>query len=84
MDWKKKTYYYHKHHERFKKFVTSRKNLLFCLECRGDGGWREIIEPELGGPWYDCGWCEGTVYMSPHLRGLWLRFKKEEKRAKAK
>ena len=82
-DYPRLNYYMRQHHERFRKFVLSRPNLLFCMECRGEGGWREIISWEIGGPWYDCGWCEGTGYMTPHARGMWLTFKKQEKARKA-
>ena len=78
-DYAKLSYYRRKHYERFKKFVLSRPLLLSCMECRGEGGFREIIDPEIGGPWFDCGWCEGTGYMTPKARGIWLTLKKQEK-----
>lgn len=30
-----------------------------CPACKGAGGETEIIDPEIGGPWYDCGFCKG-------------------------
>ena len=76
-DYRKNDYYFRSHHQRFAKFVQQKG--LSCQECRGEGGWKEIIDPEIGGPWFDCGWCEGTGFMTPFNRGYWLRYKKQEK-----
>jgi len=68
------------HRRRFRRFVTSRTRPLTCQECGGSGGQVDVIEWGQG-PWEECGWCRGTGYMAPHDRGLWLRFKREEKAA---
>lgn len=68
------------HHARFERFVLKRHPRLSCQECHGEGGWTDVIDPELGGPYYECGYCEGTGYVTPHLRGEWLRYKREEAR----
>ncbi len=66
------------HHVRFVTYVE--RHGVPCMDCRGRGGWREPILDDGSGPWYECGWCEGTGYMTRHARGLWLSMKKEEKR----
>ena len=68
-----------RHHERFRKFVE--KSKLTCMECGGAGGFKEVILDDGTGPWDECWSCEGTGYMSPHMRGQWLRWKRKEKRA---
>ena len=80
VDFTREAYYWNQHHKRFTKYVTSLPKLLFCQECHGEGGWIEITDSEIGGPWYDCGFCEGTGYVSPWIRGLWLTFKRLEKK----
>lgn len=65
------------HHQRYKKFIDSMERKLVCQECRGAGG--EVI-PILDygqGPFEQCGWCEGIGYVTPHLRGIWLRYQRE-------
>ena len=51
---------------------------LCCQECRGSGEifHDKIDHYEINLP---CGFCNGTGYVIPQVRGLWLRFKKEEK-----
>lgn len=78
VDYKKFDYYNWRHHERFKRFVLSRFPKLTCQNCHGRGGEIEIV-CEFGGPWVECGWCEGTGFVTPYARGMWLRFKKEDK-----
>lgn len=70
-----------RHHERFVRYVTSHPRKLICQDCGGAGGWVEVVLHETGqGPWIECGWCEGTGYITPYLRGMWLRFKKRLRR----
>ena len=79
VDYAKLSFDFQRHHERFCKFVEKRK--LTCMECGGAGGSQEVILDDGTGPWDSCGYCEGTGYMSPHMRGQWLKWKREEKRA---
>lgn len=53
---------------------------LICQECGGAGGETEPILDDGSGPWFECGWCKGTGFITPKLRGLWLRMKKKEKK----
>ncbi len=65
-------------------FQIKRCNLkLICQECGGSGGEVEPVLDDGSGPWEPCGMCEGTGYTSPHDRGMWLRWKKEEKKRNA-
>ena len=68
------------HHERYKRNVEGRKPRLTCQECHGVGGEEETIDIELGGPWVECGFCEGTGLLTPHMRGVWLGIKRAEKK----
>ena len=74
IDYARLGWYYRHHHGRFTRFVESRK--LTCQDCGGRGGYTDIIVDGLG-PWEPCGWCEGTGYVSPWLRGQWLKWKRE-------
>ena len=78
IDYKRMDYYWAKHHERYKNRVSNGN--LTCQECRGDGGWKETILDDGSGPWFGCGYCEGTGRITPWLRGMWLKFKRQEKR----
>lgn len=64
---------FRRHHERYKRYIESMPRKLVCQECGGAGGWKEPILDDGSGPYYWCGWCEGTGYVTPHSRGLWLR-----------
>ncbi len=80
-DYKKLDYHYRQHYSRFERYV--KQNGLTCSECGGAGG--EVIVvlfDEGSGPFEYCGWCEGTGKMTRHMRGLWLKFKREEAREK--
>ena len=40
-------------------------NLLTqCPDCKGKGGWKEVICDDGTGPWYPCGFCEEKGYMN--------------------
>lgn len=80
--WQRRAYVYNQHHVRFEANVTTRKPNLVCQDCRGRGGETYIIAPEIGGPWEECNWCEGTGCVTPHQRGIWLRMKRAQKRGK--
>lgn len=68
-----------RHHARFRRYVERFK--LCCQECGGAGGEKEVILDDGSGPWHSCGFCEGTGYVSPWMRGQWLRWKRMEKAA---
>lgn len=54
--------------------------LLSCQECCGSGGFKEVILDDGSGPWFECGWCEGTGLLDNWRRGFWLKCKKNERR----
>lgn len=56
------------------------KKRLGCQECGGAGGYKEAILDDGTGPFFDCGWCNGTGEMTPEDRGKWLQCKKLEKK----
>lgn len=72
LDWRNR-----QHHARYLKFINGMERKLVCQDCYGRGGRVELIDMILGGPWESCGWCEGTGYVTPFLRGLWLRYQKQ-------
>lgn len=72
------------HRERWRRRVESIKPQLTCQECRGGGGEIEVIDPYIGGPFMECGYCEGTGLVDPHRRSLWLRHQRELKRERLK
>ena len=61
-----------RHRERFARFVESRRPRLVCQDCHGEGGETVPILDDGSGPFEECGWCEGTGYVTPWLRGQWL------------
>lgn len=65
-----------RHHQRFKRRVEQAG--LLCQECGGSGGEVEPVLDYGEGPWIECGWCEGTGYVTPWLRGQWLKMRREE------
>lgn len=71
-DWPRQHHYIHQHYERWKRRVMERTHKLICQDCGGAGGYIELVSWELGGPWYDCGWCEGTGYVDNWRRAAWL------------
>lgn len=81
VDYKRLNHYWQRHHVRFERFVEGRK--LTCMDCRGKGGETQPVLEDGSGPWESCGWCEGTGYMTPQARGLWLGYKKEDKKERA-
>lgn len=68
-----------RHHNRYVRFVESMPRKLICQECSGRGGEVEPVLEDGSGPYYECGFCEGTGFVTPHIRGLWLKWKKEER-----
>jgi hypothetical protein len=63
------------HHVRLKRFIEAMQHKLVCQDCGGAGGWIEPVLDYGQGPWFECGWCEGIGYVTPWVRGLWLRHK---------
>lgn len=76
VDYGRLDYEYRQHHVRFRHYVESRPRKLTCQECGGAGGYTEPILDDGSGPYFDCDWCEGTGFVMPFLRGLWLRSRK--------
>lgn len=70
------------HHQRYVRRLEMVPKKLLCQECGGDGGEIEVV-CDGQGPWFDCGWCEGTGYVFPHRRAEWLRCKAGLKKARA-
>lgn len=68
---------YQRHHERYKRRVEAMPRKLVCQECGGMGGWVEPVLDFGQGPFEQCGWCEGTGYVTPWLRGQWLKFNRK-------
>ena len=68
------------HHQRLTAYVEAKK--LTCMDCHGRGGETIPVLDYGQGPFEECGWCEGTGYMTPFHRGLWLRLKKADKWSK--
>lgn len=77
VDYAKLHWRQHQHHLRFARRVKASK--LICQECGGGGGETDVILDDGTGPWEECGWCEGTGFVTPWLRGWWLRLKREER-----
>lgn len=67
-------------HERYRRFVEGMEWKLVCQECRGSGG--DHPNYLSYDPGEQCGFCEGTGLVTPWLRGLWLGWKREEKRGR--
>ena len=81
VDYTKLGWYQRQHHARYKHYVEA--NGFPCQECRGAGGYVEPVLDYGEGPWFDCGWCEGTGLVTRWDRGRWLACAREAKRAKA-
>ena len=65
--------YRRRHHERYVRHIAAMPRKLMCQECGGGG---DIVDTDGYGQVeqvWQCGWCEGTGYVTPHTRGLWLR-----------
>ena len=69
-----------------------KRRRLLCQECGGCG---EVLEDQIDfggddcGPilfsiYASCGWCKGKGTVTPKVRGLWLSWKKEIKRERAR
>lgn len=69
-----------RHHERYVRRISAMPRKLMCQDCGGAGGEVEPVLDYGEGPWFDCGWCEGTGHVLPHRRGEWLKYKRDLKR----
>lgn len=76
-DYARSDYRWRSHHIRFKCHVEAMPRKLVCQECRGAGGETVPVLDYGEGPWEACGWCEGTGYVTPWLRGFWLRLRRK-------
>ncbi len=76
LNFAKLCYFARAHHARFRLFIDSMPRELTCQDCGGGGGHVEPVLDDGSGPWEECGWCEGTGYVTPWIRGEWLRYKR--------
>ncbi len=72
--------YHRRHLVRYRAYI--KEHGLICQECGGSGGYKEVVCDDGTGPWYDCGFCEGTGYVTRWMRGQWLRWKALERKLK--
>jgi len=71
-------YWANNHHARYKRFVESMKRKLVCQDCGGEGQhWEDAVD--YYNIYVPCGWCEGTGYVTPWIRGAWLAMKRAER-----
>lgn len=71
---------FRRHHERLRARIAAMPRKLTCQACGGAGG---EVEPVLDfgqGPWLTCSWCEGLGYVTPWLRGRWLKCQRRERK----
>ena len=45
-----------------------------CPDCKGERGQKEVILDDGSGPWYDCGFCNGTGYVNVFRKLRWKPF----------
>lgn len=79
VNYAKLDYRYRQSHLRYVRRVQAMPRPLVCQECGGMGGHTEVIDRELGGPWFDCAWCQGTGFVDGWRRAMWLALKRKEK-----
>jgi hypothetical protein len=78
-DYARWDYEYRAHHARYVAHVKAHG--LMCQECGGAGhGYTSIYAMEPPDP---CGYCEMTGKVTRWMRGQWLRWKQQERRATA-
>ena len=76
VDYARLAYKNRQHHQRYTQYVHAMPRKLVCQDCGGAGG-KVIPVLDYGqGPFESCGWCEGTGYVTPYIRGMWLRWKR--------
>lgn len=79
-DYARWNYIRREHHRRFTAYVEAHG--LPCQSCGGMGGETDVILDDGTGPWDECGWCEGTGKVTRWIRGAWLRWMAQERRAR--
>ncbi len=73
------------HRERLKRYLNSMPKKLLCQECGGSGRYVEdYIEYRDREIYGMCGWCEGLGFVPPHIRGVWLQYKRKERKEPTK
>jgi hypothetical protein len=80
LDFAREAFQYRAHHVRYVRFIAAMPRKLVCQDCGGDGGFVDPVTYDGQGPFEMCGYCEGTGYMTPHLRWLWLAHRRAEMR----
>lgn len=78
IDYARYNYRIQSSHQRYKRRIKAMPRKLICQECRGAGSFHEPILDDGTGPSYECGWCQGTGYVTGWLRGQWLRYRREQ------
>lgn len=77
-DYQRWYYSLDQHRKRWARRVENQRPKLVCQDCKGMGGEVDRILDDGTGPWMQCGWCEGVGYVTPHRRGEWLRYRRQE------
>ena len=77
IDYGRHSWFWREHNRRYCQRAMARHPHLLCQECGGAGEYTEVVDPWLGGPTFQCGWCCGGGYVLPRERGYWLRFKRQ-------
>ena len=72
-DYVKDAYRFQRHVQRYRR--RAERDGLHCQECGGHGGWTDVIYDGQG-PWEVCGFCHGGGYVTRHMRGVWLRYRR--------
>ena len=79
VDYARMAYQHRQHRARYRRYVEAHG--LPCQECGGRGC--DGYDSDYG-PAEPCGFCETTGLVTKWMRGVWLRWKREEKRSSAK
>lgn len=80
-DYRRYDYWLRRHHERLKAFIDRMPHKLVCQGCGDGGNYTEVLFDGMG-PSYECGWCEGIGFVTPYIRGLWLKFHRTPRRVR--
>jgi hypothetical protein len=77
VDYPRMAYEARAHHERYLRRVEA--DGLLCQECGGTG--RIGYDSVYNGPAEPCGFCESTGKVTRYMRGVWLAWRRQFKRA---